>query len=185
MPIRQRIKRLFKRDIDPLGGSSRASTPDQSTSTSANVHVSYSSPALLPHAPMVSPGLPTNIGSPGLPAPTDRTNSDQPDLVATSRSPASTPPKVQPRPGAIADPTLSVSASAAAPPPSTVHGPTKIAWSGVKTFLGLLNESADAFGPLKSAVGGIVRCIEIYEVPTMVDTSCSSWLTVLLCLAGG
>ncbi|KAG8688175.1 hypothetical protein FRC08_011585, partial [Ceratobasidium sp. 394] len=37
------------------------------------------------------------------------------------------------------------------------------AWAGLKTLLGVLSESADAFPPLKSAVGGLVRCIEIYD----------------------
>ncbi|KAG8795569.1 hypothetical protein FRC12_012666 [Ceratobasidium sp. 428] len=36
-------------------------------------------------------------------------------------------------------------------------------WSGVKTLLGVLKKSSDAFGPLKSAVGGLSRCIEIFE----------------------
>ncbi|KAG9089441.1 hypothetical protein FS749_001324, partial [Ceratobasidium sp. UAMH 11750] len=37
------------------------------------------------------------------------------------------------------------------------------AWAGLKTLLGVLNESVDAFPPLKSAIGGLVRCIEIYD----------------------
>ncbi|KAG8703953.1 hypothetical protein FRC09_003852 [Ceratobasidium sp. 395] len=36
-------------------------------------------------------------------------------------------------------------------------------WCGVTTLLGVLKESSDAFGPLKSAVGGLSRCIEIFE----------------------
>ncbi|KAG8692358.1 hypothetical protein FRC09_011247, partial [Ceratobasidium sp. 395] len=38
-----------------------------------------------------------------------------------------------------------------------------IAWSGLKTLLGVLSRSADAFGPLKSAVGTFSRCVEIFE----------------------
>ncbi|KEP48657.1 vegetative incompatibility protein HET-E-1, partial [Rhizoctonia solani 123E] len=48
---------------------------------------------------------------------------------------------------------------------STTHpsGTASIAWSGVKTLLAVLESSSDAFGPLKSAVGGFNKCINIYE----------------------
>ncbi|KAH7318910.1 hypothetical protein B0J17DRAFT_605653, partial [Rhizoctonia solani] len=53
-------------------------------------------------------------------------------------------------------------------PPS--HNGTKregrakqLAWAGVKTAFSLIEASADAFGPLKSAIGGLNRCIEICE----------------------
>ena len=38
------------------------------------------------------------------------------------------------------------------------------AWSGLKTLLDVLNASANAVGPLKSAVGGILKFIEINDV---------------------
>ena len=38
------------------------------------------------------------------------------------------------------------------------------AWSGLETALRLLNKSADAFPPLKSAVGGLLACIDLAEV---------------------
>ncbi|KAG8795045.1 hypothetical protein FRC12_018596 [Ceratobasidium sp. 428] len=37
------------------------------------------------------------------------------------------------------------------------------AWSGLRSLLNVLDKSADAFEPLKSAVGGLVACLEIYE----------------------
>ncbi|KAF8607419.1 hypothetical protein BDV93DRAFT_505586 [Ceratobasidium sp. AG-I] len=40
---------------------------------------------------------------------------------------------------------------------------TSTAWSGLKTLIGLLNEGANKFGPLKSAFGEILGCIEIFE----------------------
>ena len=43
-------------------------------------------------------------------------------------------------------------------------GKSSMAWSGVKTLLAVLESSSDAFGPLKSAVGGLNKCISIYEV---------------------
>ncbi|KAF8601240.1 hypothetical protein BDV93DRAFT_510167 [Ceratobasidium sp. AG-I] len=36
-------------------------------------------------------------------------------------------------------------------------------WSGLKTLLDLLNVCSDAFGPFKSAVGGISKLIDIYD----------------------
>ncbi|KAF8600493.1 hypothetical protein BDV93DRAFT_510821 [Ceratobasidium sp. AG-I] len=53
------------------------------------------------------------------------------------------------------------SASTAAP--GAGRSAKSTTWSGLKTLLDLLNASADAFGPLKSAVGGILECINIYE----------------------
>lgn len=38
------------------------------------------------------------------------------------------------------------------------------AWAGLKTLLKVLESSSDAFGPLKSAIGGLNQCIDIYEV---------------------
>ncbi|QRV81757.1 Vegetative incompatibility protein HET-E-1 [Ceratobasidium sp. AG-Ba] len=43
---------------------------------------------------------------------------------------------------------------------STAHA----MWTGVKTLLSTLEESAAAFGPLKSAISGINNCIDIFEM---------------------
>lgn len=40
----------------------------------------------------------------------------------------------------------------------------KSSWPGLKMLSGVLESSAGAFGPLKSTVGGLKRCIDIYEV---------------------
>ncbi|KAG8713817.1 hypothetical protein FRC08_012765 [Ceratobasidium sp. 394] len=47
------------------------------------------------------------------------------------------------------------------PTQSTSAGNTT--WAGFKTLHGVLKGSSDAFGPLKSAVGGLSRCIETVE----------------------
>ncbi|QRV94656.1 Vegetative incompatibility protein HET-E-1 [Ceratobasidium sp. AG-Ba] len=39
----------------------------------------------------------------------------------------------------------------------------ELVWSGLKAFLGVVQASADAFGPLKSATEGLSRCIELFE----------------------
>ncbi|KAJ1304983.1 hypothetical protein OPQ81_000026 [Rhizoctonia solani] len=38
-----------------------------------------------------------------------------------------------------------------------------MAWSGMKTLLDVVESSADAFGPFKSVIGALNRCIAIYE----------------------
>jgi hypothetical protein len=39
-----------------------------------------------------------------------------------------------------------------------------VAWSGLETALRFLEKSADAFPPLKSAVGGLVACLDLAQV---------------------
>jgi hypothetical protein len=39
-----------------------------------------------------------------------------------------------------------------------------VTWSGLQTALRLLERSADAFPPLKSAVGGLVACLDLAQV---------------------
>lgn len=91
--------------------------------------------------------------------------------VITSPIPSST--KVQPPPPqnsdshvrVVQDPaTIQRSSSASAASSVAERSRRKTAWSGLKTLIELLNASADAFGPLKSAVGGISKFIEINDV---------------------
>ncbi|CAE6465527.1 unnamed protein product [Rhizoctonia solani] len=49
------------------------------------------------------------------------------------------------------------------------------AWSVVKTMLVALEASADFIGPLKVTIVGLRKCIEVYEVWTLVPHSCL-WL---------
>ncbi|KDN36145.1 hypothetical protein RSAG8_11026, partial [Rhizoctonia solani AG-8 WAC10335] len=53
----------------------------------------------------------------------------------------------------------------AAPSPEPDNQPAKsgMAWSGVKALNKVLESSSDVFGPLKSAIGGLNKCIDIYE----------------------
>src|SRR3954465_7003348 len=39
-----------------------------------------------------------------------------------------------------------------------------VAWKGLETALRLLEKSADVFPPLKSAVGGLVACLDLIQV---------------------
>ena len=39
-----------------------------------------------------------------------------------------------------------------------------MAWKGLETVLKLLEKSADGVPPLKSAIGGLVACLDLFEV---------------------
>jgi len=56
----------------------------------------------------------------------------------------------------------------AATPDTSTHGKYKnglgVAWHGLETALRVLEKSADAFPPLKSAVGGLVACLDVVQV---------------------
>ncbi|KAB5592222.1 Vegetative incompatibility protein HET-E-1 [Ceratobasidium theobromae] len=54
-----------------------------------------------------------------------------------------------------------------APPPKAV----KTVWSTLETALRLLERSSDAFPPLKSAVAGVVGCIDLVQVCILHDES--------------
>ena len=51
---------------------------------------------------------------------------------------------------------------------TSTHGKYKnglgVAWRGLETALRVLEKSADAFPPLKSAVGGLVACLDVVQV---------------------
>ncbi|KAG8784663.1 hypothetical protein FRC12_018420 [Ceratobasidium sp. 428] len=48
--------------------------------------------------------------------------------------------------------------------PSDTQSAKHTAWAGLKTLLNVLNDSTDAFAPLKSAFSGLWSCIETFEV---------------------
>jgi len=58
--------------------------------------------------------------------------------------------------------------SIAAPPGTSLSKKYKeglnVAWHGLETALRVLEKSADAFPPLKSAVGGLVACLDVVQV---------------------
>ncbi|KAF8594416.1 hypothetical protein BDV93DRAFT_529331 [Ceratobasidium sp. AG-I] len=162
-----KIKRKIKRGVDKISRTPSANhtlvasssvSINQSEATSASVpaaaisvsvsggllapphSVSQSGPNSVPQSAPATPiALPAN-----LPAPVSQNN--------TSGSPA-----VQ------SGAPIQVTSSTTITTPGPERSVKGTAWSGLKTLLELLNESADAFGPLKSAVGGISKCIEIYE----------------------
>jgi hypothetical protein len=75
-------------------------------------------------------------------------------------------------------PALSAATAASLASPAAPTTTTKklgeiwgVAWSGLETALRVLEKSADAFPPLKSAVSGLVACLDVIQV------SCDSRFT--------
>ncbi|KAF8593782.1 hypothetical protein BDV93DRAFT_582463, partial [Ceratobasidium sp. AG-I] len=167
--IGHRIKRKIERGVDKL---SRPPSPNHPHLPSASVLVddSGSTSISLPAASLrvsvsdsrgllAPPQSSSQIGSISTPqsAVASLALPSTDILLPTSQTDDLDPPALQvPAPAIITSTTSPTS-------PDPERGGKSTAWSGLKTLLGLLNESADAFGPLKSAVGGISRCIEIYE----------------------
>jgi hypothetical protein len=170
MPFRKHLKGLFHRDKSRSPGPSRPDTPDRLSSTLTDTNISGNTPLpnTLDHT--TSSGFPSAVASPHVPAGTAPIAAAQTVIsspVPTSANIPSVTVSPAPNPSigtALASPLPISSAS-----PSTIQNVKHTTWSGVKTFLELLNESADAFGPLKSAVGGINRLIEIFEARAIVQ----------------
>lgn len=56
------------------------------------------------------------------------------------------------------------SASPAAPSTGKLREARRVVWSGLEKALRLLEQSSDAFPPLRSAVGALVECLDIVQV---------------------
>jgi len=105
--------------------------------------------------------------------------SSSPDLsVLPGASTAATPPS-SPYLSALPE-TSTVPTRPSSPHPAAVLGPTtvdllkeiaKVAGNGLETALRLLNESADACPPLKSATSGLVACINLAQVSYCCNSS--------------
>jgi len=102
--------------------------------------------------------LSTSRASSGANPPSTADGSQQPPGHSSSAIPGS---------GNVTSGQSSQNAIAATPDTST-QGKYKnglgVAWHGLETALRVLEKSADAFPPLKSAVGGLVACLDVVEV---------------------
>ncbi|KAG9100798.1 hypothetical protein FS749_012731 [Ceratobasidium sp. UAMH 11750] len=109
------------------------------------------------------------------PAPNDPTHS----TASASSTPVtvSHPPKDNPSKAPVVDtslvatlpdPNVPGDVKRPLPVPAALESTTKPTvkrngWTGLKKFTALVDRSADAFGPLKSAVDGILGCIDLFE----------------------
>ncbi|KAF8603402.1 hypothetical protein BDV93DRAFT_170518 [Ceratobasidium sp. AG-I] len=162
--IKQKAKEKGRRYADKIFRSS----PSERASVSTNDSRTANTP--LPTAPLPEPAadpipLATSSSSPQV-AP-----SSAPQPAVASPIPPSTdtlPPLSQTNElhlPTVPDPAPIQRSSAASTASSVAEqSGKKAAWSGLKTLVELLNVSADAFGPLKSAVSWISMFIEINDV---------------------
>ncbi|KAF8597304.1 hypothetical protein BDV93DRAFT_513427 [Ceratobasidium sp. AG-I] len=163
--IGDRIKRKIERGVDKI---SRPSSPKPSSSVPVNDSGSTSNPV-----PAASLRLPVSE-SRGLLAPPHSSSqigsiSAPRSAVASLALPSTDTLSPAPQPvnsGSPSSPdpvpaklTTTTSAGSTGPEQSG----RSAAWSGLGALLGLLKDTAVAFGPLKDAVGGIQTCVEIYE----------------------
>ncbi|KAG8722997.1 hypothetical protein FRC09_005181 [Ceratobasidium sp. 395] len=83
------------------------------------------------------------------------------DNSATKAPPGLISPDPE-HPSAIQDPNQPIPASSG---PSSVgeQSAGHLSWAGLKSLISVLEAGSGAFGPLKSAIGGLSQCIEIFE----------------------
>ena len=95
------------------------------------------------------PALPDTVNeAPDVPGTIVKTSRPQGDELSTSDQPSQ--PSSSTRPGNNYSDRLVKAGS--------------VAWKGLETALRLLEKSANAFPPLKAAVGGLVACLDLFEV---------------------
>ncbi|KAG9122010.1 hypothetical protein FRC07_001789, partial [Ceratobasidium sp. 392] len=170
--IKRRVNRA-KEKLHSLIEGPENTTPATQARAASNTEPSHADPiaSQLSHATVVPRTEPSHH-SPHLdPAPIVSTPADQaqphpPPNVETSQLDN---PSVQvPKRSVISMPGSENTNAFGSLPTASEPGRSKralkgAAWSGLNTLIDVLNESTDAFGPLKSAFGGLSRCIEIYE----------------------
>ncbi|KAG8737664.1 hypothetical protein FRC11_001893, partial [Ceratobasidium sp. 423] len=144
----------YKRQKDKLKRSLR---------TGSQTSISLRSPSNASSLPGPSPQLavnPRNEGlapAPGLPLSGPAENG----TVATSVSTTNAVDRAQaPTTNATA---TSTSKSLPDNIPKLEMPEKKVAWSGLKALLGVLKSGTEMFGPLKSAIGSLEHCIDIFE----------------------
>ncbi|KAF8594427.1 hypothetical protein BDV93DRAFT_579801 [Ceratobasidium sp. AG-I] len=164
--VKQKAKQKAHRYADNMFGSpSSERLAAQSSSVSISHSGTTNTPvptAALPHLVpnlnvLVPPSTSPQVTSIAAPQPVVAS----PALLSTGTPPMASPTNDSP---AVQD-SVELQDSSSAPVASSgaERSGKNMAWSGLKALIRLLNKSAEAFGPLKSAIGEISRCIEIYE----------------------
>lgn len=162
MSVGKRIRR-WKNEFKDWAG---LSSPGQSTTSLPDMRQPSPSP------------VPQTLQRSVTPLPNTTSSSAQIDSGSQLLSPPNGPVPSQPiasmaasgPPSPVPDSQPSLHVPPASPDPSqTMHSneETKMklmAWSGLKVLLKVLDASGDVFPPLKSAVGGLNQCIDIFEV---------------------
>ncbi|KAG9097259.1 hypothetical protein FS749_006692, partial [Ceratobasidium sp. UAMH 11750] len=148
-------------ETDPASIPDAPSSPEPRRASSAPSLPISASPYAKSHGQVLHP-------SSRLPAPTsvNSTTSTKPPGPEASRGDASSAPTPKATAATIpesndaghkeAAPTVSRS-------PDAARKVEHVAWAGFKTLLNVVSPVSVAFPPLQAAVGGLLKCIEIYE----------------------
>jgi hypothetical protein len=164
---RGKAQRILNRVDRHLNRSSRSNTPEpsapenasQTSNNPAPIIASLDLPSLSSSDVVAPPALagiaptPASLSINGVPVPAVAAASE-----ATMQDPS--PSDV----GAHTVPALIVSA-----PLEPEAAPTQTTWTALKTLGGVLKGCGDMFGPLKSAIGAISECVEVYEVRAQIN----------------
>ncbi|QRV81749.1 Notchless protein [Ceratobasidium sp. AG-Ba] len=138
--------------------ATRPSTPDASQSRNSYSPVVPTTPCALPTKDdSVTTGISTPV--PEIVVSADPGVSD----THSTPDPDATFPDIHPRTPRTEDSPAPSDGQTTNVPPDESKSKGQTVWAGVKTLLAVLDAASDAFGPLKSAVGGINKCIEIFE----------------------
>jgi len=181
----------FSRSLPP----SRSSTPTGSITAAASLQLLGLSTSV---SGPVQPGLSNDSGSlrpsvfdkhddgsftttesqkPGLSPEIDNDSARLGPLVSDKSNDGSITTAESQEPSGSVQPVLSK--DSALEPPVSNKGKDRlgVVWNGLQTALGVLKESSDAFPPLKSAVGGLVACLNVIQVrDCCLFLSNASWL---------
>ncbi|KAF8601281.1 hypothetical protein BDV93DRAFT_510197 [Ceratobasidium sp. AG-I] len=165
--IKQKAKEKGQRYANKLFVPSSEHSVRQLSSVLVNDARAINTP--VPSVALQEPGLNLNALEPlGSPPQITPISSPQPAVASIALpAPDASPPLTQANVShlPVVQDTVPIqgSSSVSTAPSVAERSGTNTAWSGLKTLIELLNASADAFGPLKSAVGGISKFIEIND----------------------
>lgn len=159
MPFHNKIKQGFSRFKDRVRGlASEQSSSSISDHAQSNAPEPVTLDPMSPSSGLNDPPAPSTGPSAKRTASIRGHAPGQPSTSSTNNHSRSNP--LEP---VVVDPVVPP-VSSDPPVPSAERGAKKTAWAALKMSLGLLQKSAEEFGPLKSAVEGISRCMEIFEV---------------------
>ena len=158
------MKNHVREARDAILSTSQVSSPrsySPSTAERSQQPASVSSSA--PPGPSNVTSAPSSHHIVGAP-PDTSTSNHLPNTADESQRPPGVPSSTFP--SSTSEPSSQPAISA--PPDNGASGKYKegfsVAWHGLETVLRVLEKSADAFPPLKSAVGGLVACLDVVQV---------------------
>lgn len=165
--LKQKVKEKGRRYAGKMSGPSSSGRP-AAPSSSAAVNNHETANPIIPDVEIQAPTSNPSALAPPAPAPWSQLLAvplTQP-LVASAALLSTDAPQPTSHTDTSNLPTVqeSVPFQEIAPALGAEGSGRNTAWSGLKTLVGVVGESVGSFGPLKSAFGEILGCIEIFEV---------------------